>query len=124
MLNAKNIATNVEIITNADIDKIDVLVRKSKTEVLTMLCKNENEIEDKNIYEIEDIIEDITIFKLNTLNKSGIKNEKFDVISIEYLEDVTYPKTLQNKIDKLVNKINPNSSYVKNKYSTLDSPFL
>ena len=124
MIDVNNIATNVEIITGSDdTDKIFIISKKAKAELLGILDKTEDEIEDKYVDLVVSIIEDMACFKMNTLDKQGITNEKFDVISIEYSNSSNYPTVLLNRIDKLYEKINnksPNSS----QYATISSPFL
>lgn len=124
MIDLNTISSNVETITQNDYDKILILAKKAKTELLYQIDKNEDEIEDKYIDIVEDLIEDMTIYKLNTLEKQGIESEKFDVIQINYTENNNYPTILQNKINSFVNKINLTSSSQNFDYATLNSPFL
>ena len=124
MLDINLMVANLSVIlaTEED-DKLYILCNKAKDEMLYMLEKNEDDIEDKFIPAIQSVIEDMAAFKFNTLPVAGIQSEKIDVITTTY-NSTSYPQWLQQKINNLVQKINPNGANTSTDYATISSPFL
>ncbi|OUQ15026.1 hypothetical protein B5E87_00195 [Massilimicrobiota sp. An142] len=122
MIDIQTISSNVEVITGADFEKIEIIAKKSKIEILAEIGKEESEIDSKYFDEISSIIEDLTIYKLNTLEVSGIQSQKFDIIQTTYRESTTYPSSLLKQISNIVERINPNSSIKSSGYATISAP--
>lgn len=112
------------ILATENDDKLYVLCNKAKDEMLYMLEKTEDEIEDKFIPMLTSLIEDMAAYKFNTLPVLGIQSEKVDVITTTYASSSTYPQDLQQRINNLVQKINPNGANNTTDYATISSPFL
>lgn len=125
MLDVNLMVANLSVIlASEEDDKLYVLCNKAKDEMLYMLEKNEDEIEDKFIPMLTSLIEDMAAYKFNTLPVLGIQTEKVDVITTTYASSSTYPQDLQNRINNLVQKINPTGSSINMDYATISSPFL
>lgn len=123
MLDINLMVANLSVIlASEEDDKLYVLCNKAKHEMLYLLEKNEDEIEDKFIPAIQSVIEDMAAFKFNTLPTAGINSEKIDVITTTYSN--SYPQDLQQRINNLVQKINPNGANNTTDYATISSPFL
>lgn len=124
MLDINLMVANLSIILSTDDDdKLYVLCTKARNEMLYMLEKTEDEIEDKFIPALQSVVEDMAAFKFNTLPVAGIQSEKVDVITTTY-NSTAYPQWLQQKINNLVQKINPNGANNTTDYATISSPFL
>ena len=125
MLDVNLMVANLSVIlASEEDDKLYVLCNKAKDEMLYMLEKEESEIEGKFIPMLTSVIEDMAAYKFNTLPVSGIASEKVDVITTTYASSTSYPQDLQQRINNLVQKINPNGSNTNMDYATISSPFL
>lgn len=124
MLDVNTMVANLSVIlASEEDDKLYVLCTKAKNEMLYLLEKEEFEIEDKFIPALQSVVEDMAAFKFNTLPVAGIQSEKIDVITTTY-NSTTYPQWLQQKINNLVQKINPTGANTSIDYATISSPFL
>lgn len=99
MLDKEQIKANVKLITNEENEAlINLLINKSII-FIKGYCNLTQELL-KTVEDIADIVEDMTVYKINMLNKENIKAETVGNFTISY-DIYALPVTLQARIKNI-----------------------